>query len=81
MEKRVKLKCWHCKMEYSLLREVQDKPRLVVCCPYCEYEGVADLAPYRTEVVDIIAGDDAHEQKISETLDLSLVLPTAPREE
>ena len=80
MEKRVKLLCWHCEREYSLLRELRGSPRLLVECPYCEYGAVVDLAPYRSEVVEVMAGDDAHEQKVGETLDLPPVLPTAPPE-
>jgi len=81
MEKRIKLLCWHCKREYSLLRELQGNPRLLVECPFCEREAVVDLAPYRSEVVDVMATDEAPVKKVGETLDLPLVLPTTPREE
>ena len=81
MEKRVKLLCWHCDREYSLLRELVGSPRLFVECPFCGSVAVADLAPYRTEVVETMAADERPNLEVGETLDLPLVLPTAPLEE
>ena len=81
MEKRVKLLCWNCKQEYSLLKELQGSPRLFVECPFCEREGVVDLAPYRSEVIDVMAAAESPGKIVGQTLDLPPVLPTAPLEE
>lgn len=80
MRKRIKMKCWHCDREYSLLRDldVDEKPRLIVECPFCENEAVVDLAPFRTEKVDVLQSGDAAET--GSVLDLPDVLPTSPKE-
>lgn len=81
MEKRVKLLCWHCGRDYTLLRELHGQPRLLVECPYCEREAVADLAPYRTEVVEVQAGEEPAGEVGVGTLYLPSVLPTRAMDE
>ncbi|MCP4420639.1 MAG: hypothetical protein GY805_28870 [Chloroflexi bacterium] len=80
MRKRIKMKCWHCKREYSLLKslDVDEKPRLIVECPFCENEAVVDLAPFRTENLAVLRSGDA--TKTGTKLDLPDVLPTSPVE-
>lgn len=75
-KQRCKFKCWNCQREYSLLREVQGQPKLMVACPFCEAEGVVDLAPYRSPVVEIQQSGEGG--ITAETLHLPEVLPTAP---
>lgn len=77
-QKRLKFECWNCKRTYSLLREVQGQPKLVVACPFCEEEAVVDLAPYRSQVVQIQQGDEGI---TAELLQLPDVLPTARRDD
>lgn len=83
VEKRIKLKCWHCGREYTLYKEldVEEKPKLVVQCPFCEREGVVDLAPWRSELMDVYKGFEPDAPSVGETLDLPDVLPTREREE
>jgi hypothetical protein len=78
-KKRVKLKCWNvgCGREYSLLREFKGQPKLFVACPFCNQEGVVDLAPWRSPLMEIYGGDQPNVYTL-ETLNLPEVLPTAP---
>jgi hypothetical protein len=86
MEKRIKLNCWHCKRNYTLLKRlnVDEQPKLLLECPFCEREGVVDLAPYRSDVVEVfknirdVTQDDG---KVGQTLDLPETLPTTKPEE
>jgi DNA-directed RNA polymerase subunit RPC12/RpoP len=73
MQKRLKFKCWQCDREYSLTRDVQGQPKLIVECPFCEHEAVADLAPYRSEAVEVYRGDGNG----AETITLPDVIPTS----
>jgi len=44
---RYTFECWNCKRKYTLLREITADQTLTVACPYCNLEGVVDLAPYK----------------------------------
>ncbi len=81
MQKRIKFKCWNCEREYSLLRELEGQPKLFVACPFCEAEGVVDLAPYRSEVVEIYKSAANDAQFVGAGLILPAVLPTVNKEE
>ena len=81
MEKRIKMKCWKCRREYTLLRDLQvdEQPRLQVECPFCGELAVVDLAPFRTERTDVLrSGSSA---KMGAGLNLPDVLPTSPLED
>lgn len=78
MEKRVKLKCWNCQREYSLLRDV-GQAKLFVACPFCGAEGEVDLAPWRDPAMNIQKGGGAAEAGLGDALNLPDVLPTQPR--
>ena len=77
-EKRLKYKCWHCEREYTLLRELKGLLRFTVVCPYCENEGVVDLAPARPEGMDTLRGGESDAPW--EYLDLSGTIPTSKPE-
>ncbi|MCP4427642.1 MAG: hypothetical protein GY803_24425 [Chloroflexi bacterium] len=82
MARRLKFECYNidCGREYSLLREVEGQPKLMVECPFCGAEAEVDLAPYRSPAVNIQRGDSG-EQSLGEFLNLPDVLPTTPRKE
>ena len=46
-ENRFAFQCWNCNRKYTLLREITENQTLAVACPYCNAEGVVDLAPYK----------------------------------
>lgn len=85
MEKgnRITLKCWHCERTYTLYRQlnVDEQPRLLVQCPFCEREGVVDLAPWRSDLTDVYKGFDPNPASLGQTLDLPDVLPTSEPED
>lgn len=71
---RLNFRCWNCKRDYGMTHEIDDKPTLIVACPYCEKEGVVDLDPYRTKTTVIFKGDDP---AVADGYDFPAVLPTA----
>ena len=76
--RRLKFKCWKCKREYSLLRDLRDlRPRFTEECPFCGFEGVIDLAPFRPPVVEIYQGAETKQPPLAETYALPDILPTA----
>jgi hypothetical protein len=83
MKHRLKFKCWHCEMEYTTVRDIIGWPRLLVECPFCEHEGVVDLAPFRDETVPIFesTGGGSDSDIGFNTLNLPDVLITSPRDE
>jgi len=72
---RYSFRCWNnqCEETYSLLRDINDLSKLVVACPFCDAEAVADLAPHRTKSISIMRGDSKEGE---ETLDLTEIIPT-----
>lgn len=77
--KRVKIACHQCGRDFSLLREFDGRPTFHLPCPFCGATNVVDLDPYRTQVHDIYAGNDAPPLTL-EFLNLPDVLPgRAPR--
>jgi hypothetical protein len=83
MDKRIKLECWNCERVYSLFKhlDVDEEPKLIVECPFCESEGVVNLAIYPRELVEIYKAGEGETQTVGYTLDLPDVLPTSPLEE
>ena len=80
MKIRPKFTCWNCERTYTLLRETEEQPKLIVECPFCGAEAEVDLAPWRTPTMNIQKGSGANEQALGETLNLPDVLPTTPRQ-
>jgi hypothetical protein len=79
MQRRLKFSCWNCKQEYSLLREVEGRPKLLVECPFCEHEAVVDLAPYRDETTTVMRGDKSRLPTGAPGITIPDVLPTRRR--
>lgn len=77
MEKRIKFRCWNkeCRREYSLLKQIQGEPKLLVECPFCGAEGVVDLARWRTDTTAVMRGGEGDIPGFR----LPDVLPTRPR--
>ena len=73
MKKRLKFECWNCGETYSLLRDLNGWPKIIVECPYCETEAVVDLAPARDAIVHVFQDGEA---ATWETLNLPEVIPT-----
>jgi transposase-like protein len=72
-KKRVAIKCHGCGRDFSILREFDGKPRFALPCPFCGATNVVDLAPWRSRVRDIHAGEG--EPLTLDVLDLPDVLP------
>jgi DNA-directed RNA polymerase subunit RPC12/RpoP len=81
MKKRLTFKCWNCQKTYSLLREVEGKPKLAVACPYCRKDGTVDLDPYRQDKVELFREDKSEKTNLGSTLQLPKVVPTSPPED
>ncbi len=67
LKTRRKFECWQCQRTYSLLIEPESKPTVYLECPYCGTECVADLAPYRKDIVEIHRTDSAGQTSSSAT--------------
>ena len=78
MKKRLAFQCWNCPNTYTLLRELTDKQKLFVACPYCGAEAVASLKPYYKEKIEVLRSKEKGKTQIS--LDLPDVLPTTQPE-
>jgi len=81
MKKRQKFNCWNCHRNFSLLLEITDQQTLVVPCPFCAAECVAELTPhYKKNIVRGEAASAAPRNDMGEALDLPDVLPTKSKE-
>ncbi len=80
--RRVKIKCCNkaCGRTYALTRVLEDgeNPRLLVECPYCGVEAVAELAQWRSESVVVSKGIEGEEQVVATSFVLPDVLPSRP---
>ncbi len=76
MKKRLNFKCWNCQRGYSLLRELEGKPKLAVECPFCGEEGIADLDPYREDSVEVFRFGTSDQKRIGTALHFPDVIPT-----
>lgn len=81
MEKRLPFTCWHCSRDYSLLLEIEGWPKLVVECPYCGKEGIADLDPYRDQRIEVFRNNNAEKINAGDELKLPDKIPTTPPED
>lgn len=81
MEMRLEFECWNCKRSYSLLREVEGKPKLNVACPFCGKEGTADLNPYQNDIVEAFKSASPTQKSFGTTLNFPQVIPTATPED
>jgi DNA-directed RNA polymerase subunit RPC12/RpoP len=80
MKRRLTFKCWKCDKTYTLLRELNEKQELLVACPYCGSQAVADLKPFIHKVKPIIRIDEPEKAPDEFVLRLPDVIPTQPRE-
>ncbi len=76
MKRRLNFKCWKCQLNYSLLRELEGKPKFAVECPFCGEEGIADLDPYRQDSVEVFKFGTSDKKRIGTALHLPDVIPT-----
>jgi hypothetical protein len=72
MGKRFTFQCWNCPNAYQLYRELDDTLKFLVACPFCGAEGVVDLAPFSTTVVNLHKGTT---EQIPQQEEIKLVLP------
>ena len=77
MKMRLKFQCWNCNREYTMIREIEGRPQLIVACPYCLQEGVVDLNPYRDSTTPIFQGEDAAPDAALPTYVFPPLIPTA----
>ena len=75
-KKRLTFRCWNCKRKYSLLRELYEKRKLFVACPFCRVEAVADLSPYIEPTINTYKSGTRTGEPDAVTLVLPEVLPT-----
>jgi DNA-directed RNA polymerase subunit RPC12/RpoP len=74
MAKRLAFKCWNCNRKYTLLKEITEEQELIVACPYCSAEGVANLKPFEKKKQSVMRG--AGDQPIGVEYDFPEVIPT-----
>jgi hypothetical protein len=77
MKKRLTFRCWKCAREYSMIREIEGQPQLIVACPFCLEEGVVDLNPYRDAKRVVYRGDGAPPDAALPAYTFPAVIPTA----
>ena len=75
-EKRLKFECWNCTRTYSLLRELANKKKLFVACPFCGQEGVVDLTPYAKPIIETYKSESQSGESETFALELPAILPT-----
>jgi len=77
MKKRFAFKCWNCKREYTLFKEITEEQEWIVACPYCNLEAKAKLEPYkRKKIVTIVKGAGNEDQSLGYEYDFPEVIPT-----
>lgn len=76
MKKRLTFLCWSCDREYSMTRDLDGRPRLLVACPFCEKEAVVDLDPYRDKTTPVYKSSGAPSPTV-ETYTFPAVIPTS----
>ena len=84
LQTRLTFECWSCQRTYEMMHQIEDgQVRLIVACPYCEAEGVADLLPYRRDESVTLnrsldsGGAVGGNTNLHEFYDLPDILPTA----
>jgi hypothetical protein len=80
MKKRLSFTCWNCQRVYSFLLEFSGLPKLSVFCPFCNTEGIVDLAPYLDDVTDVFRCSNGERNGIT-ALKLPERIPTRNPEE
>ena len=82
MKKRQKFNCWNCHRNFSLLLEITDQQTLIMPCPFCAAECVAELTPHykketmRGGIASATPRTSSPQGNDMEELDLPDVLPT-----
>lgn len=75
-KKRLTFRCWNCDKEYAMTIEIDGEPTIIVACPYCEKEAVADLDRIPQKVTVVYRG--GQETTVAE-YDFPAVIPTKAR--
>ena len=77
MEQRRIYKCWNCRRNYSLLRELDGQLEIAIICPFCYKEGIVDLNHYLEEAVEVVNSTPPHQNHAWQTLNLPEIILTA----
>ena len=80
MKKRLNFKCWKCQLNYSLLRELEGKPKFAVECPFCGEEGIVDLNPYRQDSIEVFRSGISDKEPSGTALNFPDVIATTQSE-
>ncbi|MDP1547845.1 MAG: hypothetical protein Q8L87_17695 [Anaerolineales bacterium] len=74
MQKQTTFKCWNCIRTFKYSLEITDQQTLVVKCPHCQSQAVADLSAYPRKKVVLRSASDT--EQVIEEYQLPEILPT-----
>lgn len=76
MKSRFVFKCWNCKREFSLFKEITIQQTLIVPCPFCNKEALVELEPYRKNKKKVMRGDSGEGEALGYEFEFPEVIPT-----
>lgn len=78
--KRLTFTCHKCSKTYSLYKNIEEQPKLIVACPFCNAEAEVDLALYRSRI-EIVYQDENQKSVGVEQYTFPDLIETRPRED
>ena len=75
-KKRQTFKCWNCHRKYSLLKELSEKRKLFIACPFCMQDAIVNLTPYEKPTINTYKSGDHTGESEAVELELPEVLLT-----
>lgn len=81
MEHRLIFKCWNCKRNYSLARELEGQLQLSIACPFCYKEGIVDLNLYLKSSTEVFKSAPPHQNHAYQALNLPEIIQTTQASE
>ncbi|MGD9209435.1 MAG: hypothetical protein PVI90_01600 [Desulfobacteraceae bacterium] len=76
MEQRRIFRCWNCRRNFSLSRELEGQLQIEIVCPFCYKEGLVNLNNYLEPCVEAFNTASTHNTQTYHSLNLPEVIHT-----
>ncbi len=76
MKHRCIFRCWNCRRNFSLSRELEGQLQLAIVCPFCYKEGVVNLNNYLENCVEALSSASTHHTQTCDVSNLPDIIHT-----
>lgn len=81
MKKRLQFECWNCQKIFSLLLDLDEKPDILLECPYCSKSVLIEQEPHREKIISLFKSDNQQQTQTQAIKSYPEIIPTRKPDE